>query len=123
MGGMTHCPDLISQTLQIKATCFGPGSRKPSPEQTEHQATGRKTNRGRHQLHLLLLGPAPGPPSPWGDRAAPNRVGGKERGASGSWGGVARAQPTTSARCRTAMLAWSATPDTHNSSGKDSVLR
>lgn len=42
-------PDLISQTLQIKATCFGPGSRKPSPEQTEHQATGRKTNRIRHQ--------------------------------------------------------------------------
>jgi len=116
--------DLISQTLQIKATCFSPGSRKPSPEQTENQATGRKTNRGWHQLHLLPLGPAPGLPAPSGDGAAPGGSGGKERGAGRAWGGgqgsaygVSQMQDRTQRCCPRQPSA-----DTHNGGGKDTML-
>lgn len=73
-GDRRAAPALISQPLQIKATCSRPGSRKPSPEQTERQATGKKANRGRHRLHLLPPGPGPGAPTPGGDSTAPNGV-------------------------------------------------
>lgn len=73
-GKQRAAPALISQPLQIKATCFRPGSRKPSPEQTERQATGKKANRGRHRLHLLPPSPGPGSPAPGGDSAAPSGV-------------------------------------------------